>query len=65
MTSLLRIFASLGAIGIAAFGIYYQLLLKEILTQAGYWKTSVGSLNNAQCTRIPELQACESALWMT
>ena len=61
MPSVLGALTTLGAITVAVFGIFYQLLLKDTLTDAGYWRTSINSLNNAHCTQVPELQACESA----
>ena len=60
MPSVLGSLATLVAISVALFGIYYQLLLKDILTGAGYWRI-VEPLNNAHCTIVPDLQACESA----
>ncbi|KAF8478277.1 serum paraoxonase/arylesterase [Gautieria morchelliformis] len=61
MPSVLRVFTTLGAIVIAVFGIYYQLLLKDILIHAGYWRTPA-NLNNAHCTHVPELKACEKSV---
>ncbi|KAF8585903.1 serum paraoxonase/arylesterase [Ramaria rubella] len=58
--TIIRALATLGAIVTVVFGVYYQLLLKDILTHAGYWRDFIEPLNNGHCTNVPELQACES-----
>ncbi|KAF8575519.1 serum paraoxonase/arylesterase [Ramaria rubella] len=60
--TIIRTLATLGAIVTVVFGVYYQLLLKDILTHAGYWRDFIEPLNNGHCTNVPELQACEKSV---
>jgi len=55
----MRSIATLGAVAVLFFGIYYQILLKDVLIHGGYWRTSVDNVNNARCTTISEFEACE------
>jgi len=55
----LRLIVYFGATTAALAGIYYQIVLKEMLIHGGYWRTTIPGLNNGQCFKVPELQACE------
>lgn len=56
-----RIILNILVVLAAIAGGFYQLKLKPVLAKLGVGRV-VDSVGNTDCTIIPELQACESAL---
>ncbi|KAI0268669.1 serum paraoxonase/arylesterase [Gloeopeniophorella convolvens] len=53
-----RTWAVISAVLATAFAVYYQLLLKTMLSNYGFWR-EVEPVGNTNCKQIEALQACE------